>query len=66
MRGLEKFVSLRFVVLMLFIALGAALHGAGKVGFWGMLAIMMLPNVFFAVLRARSARQANTPGAPKD
>ncbi|OLS61483.1 hypothetical protein [Pseudomonas putida] len=58
MRGLEKFVSLRFVVLMLFIALGAALHGAGKVGFWGMLAIMMAPNVFFALLRARKSNDA--------
>ncbi|MDR0278809.1 MAG: hypothetical protein LBJ37_13080 [Paucimonas sp.] len=53
MRGLEKFVSLRFVVLILFIALGAALHEAGKVGFWGMLIIMMLPNIAFALLRAR-------------
>ncbi len=43
---------------MLFIALGAALHGAGKVGFWGMLAIMMAPNVFFALLRARKSNDA--------
>ncbi|HCN47049.1 MAG TPA: hypothetical protein DIT18_16500 [Pseudomonas sp.] len=53
MRGLEKFASLRFVVLLAFIALGAALHGAGKVGFWGMLAIMMAPNIVFALLRAK-------------
>lgn len=53
MRGLEKFVSLRFVFVMLFIALGAALHGAGKVEFWGMFAIMMLPNIVFALLRLR-------------
>lgn len=53
MIGLEKFVSLRFVALLAFIALGAALHNAGKVGFWGMLAIMMVPNVFFALLRSR-------------
>lgn|GEM_PF-3658278 len=66
MRGLEKFVSLRFVLLLVFIALGAALHEAGKVGFWGMLAIMMLPNVFFAVLRARTARATNPSGTPKN
>lgn len=58
MRGLEKFVSLRFVALLAFIALGAALHNAGKVGFWGMLAIMMVPNVFFALLRARKLPRA--------
>ena len=50
MRGLEKFVSLRFLLVLVFIALGASLHGAGKVGFWGMLLIMMLPNIAFAVL----------------
>lgn len=59
MRGLEKFVSLRFVLLLVFIALGAALHEAGKVGFWGMLAIMMVPNVIFALLRIGKARSAN-------
>lgn len=53
MRGLEKFASLRFVLVIVFIALGAALHGAGKVEFWGMLTIMMLPNIFFALLRLR-------------
>ncbi|MFD2641557.1 hypothetical protein [Pseudomonas japonica] len=53
MRGLEKFVSLRFVLLLVFIALGATLHEAGKVGFWGMLSIMMLPNIAFALLRGR-------------
>lgn len=51
MRGLEKFASLRFVLVLLFIALGAALHGAGKVGFWGMLLIMMVPNIVFVLLR---------------
>ena len=50
---MEKFVSLRFVALLAFIVLGAALHEAGKVGFWGMLGIMMLPNIAFALLRAR-------------
>lgn len=51
MRGLGKFVSLQFLLTMAFIALGASLHGSGKVGFWGMLAIMMLPNFAFVVLR---------------
>jgi len=55
-RGLEKFVSLRFVLLLAFIALGAALHEAGKVGFWGMLGIMMLPNIAFALLRGRKSQ----------
>ncbi|QBF26850.1 hypothetical protein EXN22_14535 [Pseudomonas tructae] len=58
MRGLEKFVSFQFVLTMAFIALGASLHGAGKVGFWGMFAIMMLPNVVFAVLRVVRRRAA--------
>ncbi|MHA6195928.1 hypothetical protein ACX3YG_16330 [Pseudomonas wadenswilerensis] len=58
MRGLEKFVSLRFVVLMAFIALGAALHGAGKVGFWGMFIVMMLPNIVFWLLRARKPSES--------
>ena len=59
MRGLEKFASLRFVLTIAFIALGASLHGAGKVGFWGMFAIMMLPNIAFALLRFRKS-PANT------
>ncbi len=50
MRGLEKFVSLRFVIVLAFIGVGASLHSDGKVGFWGMLLIMMLPNIVFAVL----------------
>lgn len=58
MRGLEKFVSLRFVVLIAFIALGAGLHGAGKVEFWGMFLIMMLPNIFFALLRLKKSPDA--------
>lgn len=58
-RGLEKFVSLRFVLLLVFIALGAALHEAGKVGFWGMLAIMMAPNIMFALLRTGKPRSAS-------
>jgi len=31
MRGLEKFVSLRFVIVLAFIGVGASLHSAGKV-----------------------------------
>ena len=58
MRGLEKFASLRFVLVLAFIALGASLHGAGKVGFWGMLFIMMLPNIAFALLRMKKAPSA--------
>lgn len=58
MRGLEKFVSLRFVLLVAFIALGASLHSAGKVGFWGMLFIMMLPNIAFALLRRKKSPAA--------
>jgi len=50
-RGLEKFVSFQFLLTVVFIALGGYLHGAGKVGFWGMFAIMMLPNIVFGVLR---------------
>lgn len=55
MRGLEKFVSLRFLLVIVFIVVGAALHSAGKVGFWGMFAVMMLPNLFFALLRLRKS-----------
>ncbi|MFJ1339913.1 hypothetical protein ACIKP7_17455 [Pseudomonas caricapapayae] len=51
MRGLEKFVSLQFMLTLAFIALGGYLHGEGLVGFWGMFAIMMLPNIAFGVLR---------------
>lgn len=59
MRGLEKFASMRFVLTMVFIALGASLHGAGKVGFWGMFAIMMLPNIVFVLLRLRKSPASN-------
>ncbi len=58
MRGLKKIVSLRFVLLLAFIALGAALYETGKVGFWGMLGIMMLPNIAFAVFRGEAREQA--------
>ena len=51
MRGLEKFVSLQFMLTLAFIALGGYLHGEGQVGFWGMFAIMMVPNIAFGVLR---------------
>jgi lipopolysaccharide export LptBFGC system permease protein LptF len=54
-RGIEKFVSLRFGLTIVFIVLGASLHSAGKVGFWGMFAVMMLPNIAFALLRFRKS-----------
>ncbi|MNO08330.1 hypothetical protein D3C81_2309200 [compost metagenome] len=58
MRGLEKFVSLQFLLTVAFIALGGYLHGAGKVEFWGMFAIMMAPNIAFGVLRRVRRRTA--------
>lgn len=58
MRGLEKFVSLQFLLTLAFIALGGYLHGEGKVNFWGMFAIMMLPNIAFGVLRRVRRRTA--------
>ncbi|TDF80793.1 hypothetical protein E1573_19085 [Pseudomonas sp. H9] len=58
MRGLEKFVSLRFLLTVVFIALGAFLHEAGHVGFSGMLIIMMLPNIVFIIIRVRNRNQA--------
>ncbi|UVL58451.1 hypothetical protein [Pseudomonas sp. B21-035] len=58
MRDLEKFVSLQFLLTVAFIALGGYLHGAGKVGFWGMFTIMMLPNIAFAVHRRVQRRKS--------
>lgn len=58
MRGLEKFLSLRFLLTVAFIALGAFLHETGHVGFSGMLIIMMLPNIVFTAIRIRRQRKA--------
>ena len=58
MRGLEKFLSLRFLLTVVFIVVGATLHRAGHVGFWGMLIIMMLPNIVFTIIRIRNQRKA--------
>lgn len=58
MRGLEKFLSLRFLLTLAFIALGAFLHEAGHVGFSGMLIIMMLPNIAFTIIRIRNQKKA--------
>lgn len=51
MKGQGKLVALQFVLTLFSIALGAALHGLGKVGFWGMFVIMMLPNFIFLLIR---------------
>lgn len=58
MRGLEKFLSLQFLLTVAFIALGAVLHRAGHVGFSGMLIIMMLPNIVFTIIRIRNQKKA--------
>lgn len=49
---------LQFALTMIFIALGASLHGSGQVGFWGMFVIMMVPNMAFALLRYFRRRPA--------
>jgi hypothetical protein len=51
-------VSFQFLLTLAFIALGGYLHGQGKVEFWGMFAIMMLPNIAFGVLRRVRRRKA--------
>lgn len=52
MKGKSTGAGLNQMVLTLcFIVLGASLDGAGVVGFWGMFAIMMVPNAGFLLLR---------------
>ena len=47
-----RWVLLQLVLtFIIFIPLGAAVHAGGGVGFWGMLLIMSLPNLFFMALR---------------
>ncbi|AUY33677.1 hypothetical protein C3F42_10850 [Pseudomonas sp. PONIH3] len=56
MKGQRKVVWLQVLLSMLGIALGAALHGWGIVGFCGMITIMMIPNVVFMVMQVYAER----------
>ncbi|MCL8331630.1 hypothetical protein EGJ22_21125 [Pseudomonas sp. p99-361] len=56
MKGQRKVGGLQVLLSMLGIALGAALHGWGIVGFWGMITIMMIPNVVFMVMQVYAER----------
>ncbi|AJG13576.1 hypothetical protein RK21_02068 [Pseudomonas plecoglossicida] len=47
---------MQVLLSMLGIALGAALHGWRIVGFWGMITIMMIPNVVFMVMQVYAER----------
>ncbi|WP_218277425.1 hypothetical protein [Pseudomonas sp. PONIH3] len=47
---------MQVLLSMLGIALGAALHGWGIVGFCGMITIMMIPNVVFMVMQVYAER----------
>lgn len=51
MKGQRKVVWSQVLLSMLGIASGAALHGWGIVGFWGMITTMMIPNVVFMVMQ---------------
>ncbi|SUD79115.1 hypothetical protein [Pseudomonas plecoglossicida] len=56
MKGQRKVGGLQVLLSMLGIALGAALHGWRIVGFWGMITIMMIPNVVFMVMQVYAER----------
>jgi len=56
MKRQRKFEWSQVLLSMLGIALGAALHGWGIVGFWGMITIMMIPNVVFMVMQVYAER----------
>ena len=56
MKAQGKVVWSQAVLSMLGIALGAALHGWGIVEFWGMITIMMIPNVVFMVMQVYTQR----------
>ena len=56
MKAQGKVVWSKVVLSMLGIALGAALQGWGIVEFWGMITIMMIPNVVFMVMQVYAER----------
>lgn len=58
MKGQRKVVWSQLLLSMSSIALGAALHGGGIVGFWGMITIMMIPNIAFAIMRTCTERRS--------
>lgn len=56
MKAQGKVVWSKVVLSMLGIALGAALQGWGIVEFWGMITIMMIPNVVFMAMQVYTQR----------